>query len=331
VWGFKGRSRTERRLYSEEEATAVSDAIWTAYQLGDADALEAKPPQTLSQLFERFVSRPNLRPSTIRGYKQTLQIFVSFIGPNRLIKNISSHDIRRYTASFDASLAGASKATYLRYVKALFGFAVKREWVKLNPAANVSVRVARKPVQYLPFSLWDSFLSACSPTHKIRCQFILYTGVRSGELLHAKWDWIEEAPGGGLVLNITADEQADWMPKSGSSRQIPLSDAAVSALDAARSRWGRGDYIFSDHLLTAWNSHRETKRACLAIGIKPIKTHALRASFATHLHSLGVDVLTISRLLGHSGIDVLVRHYAGFSNTAARASIALLDSSSTPF
>jgi len=324
VWGFRGKRRAERRVYTEEEATAISDSIWQAYMLGDVDGLEGKPPQTIKQLLERFLARPNLRPSTIRGYKQTLTSFISFLGPNRLLKNISSQDVRRYTASLGPTLSGASKATYLRYVKALFSYAVKREWLKVNPAANVSIRVAKKPVQYLPFNLWEDFLAACQPAHRIRCRFILNTGLRSGELLHARWDWIEEAPD-GLVLNVSEDEEQDWFPKWGSSRQIPLSNGAVQALEAAKLRWPGGMYIFCDKPLTAWNSHRETRRACSAIGIKPIKTHALRASFATHLHSLGVDVLTISRLLGHSGVDVLVRHYAGFSNTAARASIQLLN------
>ena len=276
-------------------------------------------PNTLSGLCKAFLKR-DLSPSTLRGYGNILDHFCAFVGGGRALKNISTHDVSNWLISFPDSLSSASRATYVRTIKSLFNFALKQNWITKSPARTVSVKVEKKPIQYLPRADWERFLDACPPSHRIRARFMLYTGVRTGELLHARWNWIR-----GDKLKIKPVPEDNWKPKWGSSREIPLSRQALLSLEEARDMWPQSNYIFANHHMTAWNSYRETRIACKRAGLKPFKTHALRASFATHMLTLGVDLLSVQRLLGHSNYKVLLDHYAGISTKALVDVVALLD------
>ncbi len=52
--------------------------------------------------------------------------------------------------------------------------------------------------------------------------------------------------------------------------------------------------------------------------------HTLRHTFASHLVMQGVELFTVSRLLGHSSIHVTEKHYAHLAPKHAEAAIALL-------
>lgn len=319
-WWFRGNSRKEKRAPTKEEAIQIAGSIWNSYEAHTLPGMINSPPGCLSDFVYSFLER-DLRPSTKRCYSKILIPFSAFVGSQRRLKGISSHDITTWLSSFPESLSDASRATYLRTVKALFNYAVKQRWIDVSPARFLSVKVERKRVKFLPRHQWDAFLDACSPAHRIRCRFMLYTGIRSGEMIHARWDWIQ-----GNTFSIQDVPEDNWKPKWSSSRQIPLSNEAWRSLREARLKWIHGSYIFADKKLTAWNSCRETRNACIKAGIVPVKTHALRASFATHLLALGVDLLSVQRLLGHSDYNVLLQHYAGVSTKALQEAINLVDS-----
>jgi len=50
------------------------------------------------------------------------------------------------------------------------------------------------------------------------------------------------------------------------------------------------------------------KNACIRAGIKSLRFHDLRHTFATRLVLAGVDLATVSKLLGHSSIQMTMRY-----------------------
>jgi len=55
------------------------------------------------------------------------------------------------------------------------------------------------------------------------------------------------------------------------------------------------------------------KTACIRAGIKSLRFHDLRHTFATRLVLSGVDLVTVSKLLGHSTIHMTMRELSSYS------------------
>ncbi len=66
------------------------------------------------------------------------------------------------------------------------------------------------------------------------------------------------------------------------------------------------------------------KNACNRTGIKNLRFHDLRHTFATRLVLSGVDLATVSKLLGHSTIQMTMR-YSHPTPEALKNAVSKLD------
>gem|GEM_PF-3918301 len=73
------------------------------------------------------------------------------------------------------------------------------------------------------------------------------------------------------------------------------------------------------------------KNACIRAGIESLRFHDLRHTFATRLVLSGVDLVTVSKLLGHSTIHMTMRYAHPADNTKPRQMKDLGDQDYTKF
>jgi integrase len=156
----------------------------------------------------------------------------------------------------------------------------------------------------------------------------LYTGMRMSELLGLIWDDIEL--GGGTVhvraqlSRAHADARARRVaPKTRSSlRQIPLAPQLAAILRERRSAatWrAGGDWVFGTRNGTPL-SQRNVQRSALTRAARiagldregsSLRFHDLRHTFASHLIvDLQLDVVQVSRILGHASVSTTLDVYA---------------------
>ena len=97
------------------------------------------------------------------------------------------------------------------------------------------------------------------------------------------------------------------LSKSGKARHIPLSDAALQVLAEIphKSEWLFPSNRTDSHIGTiydAWDRVRE--RA----GIKDVRLHDLRHSFASFLVNSGCSLYEVQKILGHQNPKVTTRY-----------------------
>lgn len=152
----------------------------------------------------------------------------------------------------------------------------------------------------------------------------LFTGIRIGELCSLKWSDIS-LDEGVIKINKTLQRIHNCgqggksktlisidAPKSECSiREIPLPSFLVCHMAQLKKRACDEDYILSGNCgyVEPRLCQYRFKKFLREAGIDDINFHALRHTFATRCVELGIDVKTISELLGHSNVNITLNRY----------------------
>ena len=169
---------------------------------------------------------------------------------------------------------------------------------------------------------------------------IIYTGLRIGELMALTWEDIDfkyktlnvnKSRAKGKIDGKTTLYIKDPKSESG-TRIIPLSDRAIYALQKIKE-YSTELKLNSDNNLIVANTSSESnitrtvKSMLFRAGCETEKCglHALRHTFGSLLLEKGVDLKTISYLLGHSDITVTANIYLHITREKAINSIEVLN------
>lgn len=149
----------------------------------------------------------------------------------------------------------------------------------------------------------------------------LYSGLRVGELLALKWKDVDLKNKVISVKTTSCDisfenkmYHIEDVPKSASSlREIPLTCEITALLkELQRYQKGNSEYVVSrpngkQIYIRAYQDSFE--RLLKRLKIRHYGFHSLRHTFATRCYKLGMDIKTLSELLGHSSPAVTLKIY----------------------
>ncbi|HWR89106.1 MAG TPA: site-specific integrase, partial [Dissulfurispiraceae bacterium] len=164
--------------------------------------------------------------------------------------------------------------------------------VKLLPENN-------KRLRYLSKKECMTLLSHCKDYLKPIVMTALNTGMRKEEILSLKWDNVDMVHG-FISLDRT---------KNGERREIPINETLTVTLKGLVRRIDV-PYVFHD--VSTGKRFKDIKKpfgtAMKKAGIVDFRFHDLRHTFASHLVMAGVDITTVSKLLGHKSLTMTLRY-----------------------
>ena len=143
----------------------------------------------------------------------------------------------------------------------------------------------------------------------------LYSGLRIGELIALQWSDIDFAKGTLTVSKSCHDGKNGLIidePKTATSRRtIPLPKQLMPLVKMLKKR-SDSDFVVSSHgkPLSVRSYQRSFELLLKKLDIPHRGFHSLRHTFATRAIECGMDVKTLSEILGHKNPTVTLNRYA---------------------
>ena len=267
----------------------------------------------------------NNKPSEVSSKRMIVRLHLEPEFGGLRLDGIGPREIEAYKAA--KVVSGLSPKTINNHLTVLRRLlAVACEWGKLASVPHFRwLRAPAPEFDFLTFEEAERLVDGADADWLPMIMIAMRTGLRQGELLALRWDDIDLVAG-RLMVRRSAVSGVVGTPKSGKSREVPLSDDAIAALRSLASRF-RGELVFCKEdgkMLTKGDCKHPLWRACRKAGLRRIGWHLLRHTFASHLAMRGVALKAVQELLGHSTMEMTMR-YAHLSPDVRRDAVRLLD------
>ena len=174
---------------------------------------------------------------------------------------------------------------------------------------------------FYTFEEFNKFIEYVNPKYKLPFQIMYFTGVRSGEMLALNWtDYNGKTIriNKSLTMKTEAGGFAIKPPKNNASyREIDLPDKLISELNEKYEQ-DKNKYGFNDHWFIVGGAiplpiqtlRNNANSAMKAAGLHRITLHGFRHSHASLLINGGMNILLISKRLGHTNTTETLNTYA---------------------
>jgi len=234
-----------------------------------------------------------------------------------------------------------------RCLRRAFGHAAQWGLITQNPAALVhSPRVQQAEMEILRENEVEAMFANLRDRNALLHTIAIValgSGLRRGELCALRWSNIDLDSRTRRVEQSLEEIQAGLRFKAPKTKHgLRTMTLPTSVISELRAHWrtqnehrlalGIGRSTPEDLVFPAWNNQplmpntlsREWSRTIAAIGGRQISLHALRHTHASSLIAAGVDILTVSRRLGHANPTITLGVYGHlYGNTDDRAAQAI--------
>ena len=296
------RPKNETEKKHNKETKMLGEAIRSARQLdvqsGDYGFMTARNnKKNFIAFFEAFAeTKKNTSKSNYESYLAILKYVRSFTGFDCTFGDVTENfclDFRSFLLDQDR-LSNNTASAYFDKFKYVIKEAHRRKLLKENPAENIkSIKPEDTEREFLTFDELQRLYKTPFGYEDLRraSLFAALTGLRFCDIEKLTWQEIQHSAENDFCIRFR-------QKKTKENETLPLNE---QALDLLGERGADAEKIFKDLkysqcvYLPVWT---------LAAGIeRKITFHAFRHTFATLQLTLGTDIYTIQKLLGHKNIQ----------------------------
>jgi len=304
---------------------------------------------TLAEFLNKWLAdyvKPQLAPRTYEGYESICRYhFIPRLGKIPLSKLRSEHLQKVYTDSIKAGLSGTTIRHHQAMIHRALQSAKKWHYISYNVADADNLELP-KPNEF-DIEPWDDFElklfleKARSEPYYSLCYTFLHTGLRRSEILALKVKDVDVLMG-EISIHQAMHQLRDRsyvfrQNKSKKSRRtiaLPPSCAIVLREHLERREaecteykigYGPESLVFSQfdgRPLRPNTVTRAWQMLCQKCGVRVIRLHDARHTFASLMLKQGVDLKIVQEMLGHSRLsttsDIYTHLLPGLQRSAAR-------------
>jgi integrase/recombinase XerD len=253
------------------------------------------------KIVEEFLSMLQLRgcsSNTVNGYRLDLNQFFKVL--NKKFDEIDFKDVNPYFRTMVGKKSIRTIARKMASVRSFYAWCVDEDYVKEDPSRKLkSPKMPKRIPKYLTEEEIEQLISAMNSFRdKTVVVFLYTTGLRISEM-HA--------------LN---KDDMDWQTKTvkvlgkgNKERIVPFNERAKNMLlEYLETRDDDNPALFVEKnnlRLSKRSVQKSIKAAGIRAGIKkPVTPHKMRHSYGSHLIQEGIQLQTVSNLMGHSSTNV---------------------------
>jgi integrase len=332
-----------KRAKTKREADRLRIQLLTERENGRLVAGPKETVKAYTDWFYRNEAGNRMRETTM---SQQYNLFLNYIFPSlghRPIVDVHPREItewmHRLRQTYSVSTVNGARAA----LSVVFSSAVRNERVTFNPVSRTQ-KLRRGPFERSqvqpPYTHQEAaeLLDAVKESPlDLFVHLALFTGMRRGEILGLWWDDID-VDNGTLFISRTLKEGSRFIPGGtaltkpiynepktlSSKRIVHIPPAVVNALHrhhlvqevqriSMGEEWIERGLVFTSPCGTEVfpsNYSARFRKFLKDKGLRHIRIHDLRHTFATLALENGVQLAAITQTLGHSGIEITKNIYA---------------------
>ena len=265
-----------------------------------AEIASEKFAETVKDLADNYLTRhAQKKKKSWREDQRILNKDVLPLWRNRKAKDIRRRDVIALLDRIVDRGAPVIANRTLEIIRRMFNFAIERDIVENNPCYMVKApgKETQRDRVLSPNEIkkfWRRLYGTeMTPILKLALKLLLVTAQRRGEIISARWNDFDLEDGWWTIPDT----------KNQLAHRVPLSPLAKSLLQHISRYSGSTDWLFPNPTKTGPMTDRSVNRALSRnlnkLQIEHFTPHDLRRTAASHMASLGVQRLVISKILNH--------------------------------
>ena len=273
-----------------------------------------------------------VKKSTYYNYSYSVAkyLYPSFAG-----KNITKiKDYNDFIEKLTDTLAPKTVRDIITKLKEIINFYEEEHNTKLNIKKMSLPKMNKKEIQILSNKEKQKLEKYCIEQNSLKSLGILIclnTGLRIGEVCALRWENIDfeskKIHIEKTIERIYSKEENKTIviidtPKSITSvRTIPINSKLYNILKQIRGKSKKTDFVLtgsSEHYVEPRNYQYHFKEILKRNKVKKYKFHTLRHTFATNCIEAGMDIKSLSEILGHADVSITLNIYVHSSDKAKR-------------
>ena len=332
--------RTDRRRFCKTVTYKTKKELKQLYNDFEEECRQLPPTDiTVQDLLESYIAYCRTlgrKATTIRGYNIVAERCYEPIGAISA-QSLTTYRLEKFIAEMgEKRLSAKTIKNTIGLLSAAYDHAIFIGQLKENPCKRVTLPKGQpRDIRIFYLEEIPKFLETIADVdlnEKVAYELALFLGLRRSEILGLKESDVDIVKGLVYVHNTRhrvdgEDIEQDTKTKK-STRILALPDILI--LDLARLiethrqfKYEKVDYLIQDGFGNALGAQALSSRLARLEkknGLPNVTLHGLRHTYASLLHSQGVDMANISANLGHGNLTTTMNIYTHIFQSATNAS-----------